>query len=93
MQKQEATIVGLIYIGAGSSWYQDTDEITVATECAKICKADWKHLFKFKRKQDFAVNLYDISKCNKGWFATNNGVFDEETSKLLPFIKTIYVVA
>ena len=92
MKKQEATMVGIIYIGGGSSWYQDTDATKIAIQCAKICKADWKHLFKFKRKQDFPVNLYDISKCNKGWSATFDGVFDEETSKRLPFIKTIHVV-
>ena len=51
MNKSAATILGIIYIGMGSSWYQDTEETEVAFQCAKICKADWGHLFKFKRKQ------------------------------------------
>ncbi len=92
MNKSEATILGIIYIGMGSSWYQDTEETEVAFQCAKICKADWGHLFKFKRKQKFGVNIFDISKTNKGWYANDRGVFDQETDKPLPHKKTIFVI-
>ena len=40
-KKDEATIVGIILIGVGSSWYQGTDEVKVGVQCAKICKQDW----------------------------------------------------
>jgi len=92
-KKEEATVLGIIRIGAGSSWYQCTDQVKCAIEAAKICKQDWAHLFKFKRKQDFPVNLYDISKSDGGWFATDSGVYSNgESEKQIPFIKTIYVV-
>ena len=91
-KKEEATVLGIIRIGAGSSWYQCTDQVKCAIEAAKICKQDWAHLFKFKRKQDFPVNLYDISKSDGGWFSDGGGVYSQESKKQIPFIKTIYVV-
>ena len=35
-KKDEATIVGIILIGIGSSWYQGTDEVKVGVQCAKM---------------------------------------------------------
>ena len=90
--KEEATVLGIIYIGAGSSWYQCTEEVKCAIECANICKQDWGHLFKFKRKQDFPVNLYDISKSKGGWWSDGGGVYEDGTQKPVPRIKTMYVV-
>ena len=91
-KKDEATIVGIILIGVGSSWYQGTDEVKVGVQCAKICKQDWKHLFKFERDHAFPVNLWDIKDCEDGWFASHDGVFCSKTKNRCKFIKTIYVV-
>ena len=83
-KKEKATVVGIIFIGMGSSWYQGTDDVKVAVKCAKICKSDWKHLFKFERDHAFPVNLYDLSNCKDGWYANHRGVFCEATDKELP---------
>ena len=48
MSSKQANILGIIYLGGGSSWLEGTDETDVAIACAKMCKMDWKHLFKFK---------------------------------------------
>ena len=32
------TIVGIIMIGAGSTWHTGTDEVKVGVQCAKMCK-------------------------------------------------------
>ena len=93
MNKPEANILGIIYIGGGSSWIEGTDETEVAFDCAKMCKMDWKHLFKFKRKHKFAVNIFDISKLGiKGWHATFDGVFNHATNEKIPHKKTIWVI-
>ena len=60
-KEDKATVVGIIFIGMGSSWYQGSDDVKVAVQCAKICKQDWKHLFKFERNHAFPVNLYDLT--------------------------------
>ena len=86
------TIVGIIMIGMGSTWLTGTDEVKVSVECAKMCKSDWKHMFKFEKDHVFPVNLYDIKDCEDGWFATFNGVFCSKTNNRCKFIKTIYVV-
>jgi len=91
-KEDKATKVGIIFIGMGSSWYQGTDEVKTAVQCAKICKADWKHMFKFERHHAFPVNIYDISKCEDGWTATHRGVFCRKTSQKMPYVKTIYTV-
>ena len=72
-EKKESTILGIITIGGGASWYQSDDEIKCAFECAKICKSDWKHLFKFEKKHPFPVNLFDLTKAKKGWRQNLNG--------------------
>ena len=91
-KEKDATVVGIILIGMGSSWYQGTDDVKTAVQCAKICKADWKHLFKFEKDHAFAVNLYDISKCDDGWFATHQGVFCRKTKQKLDRKKLMWVV-
>ena len=93
MSSKQANILGIIYLGGGSSWLEGTDETDVAIACAKMCKMDWKHLFKFKKKQRFAVNIYNISKLGtKGWYAAAHGVWDDETKKPIPHKKTIWVI-
>ena len=73
-EKKESTILGIITIGGGASWYQSDDEIKCAFKCAKICKSDWKHLFKFEKKHQFPVNLFDLTKAKKGVFFKNKKI-------------------
>lgn len=91
---KKATVLGVIFIGGGGSWYQGADQVKCAFECAKVCKRDWGNLFKFKRKQDFAVNLYDISKLslNDEWHINclRLSVKDNEDNDLR-HIKTLHV--
>ena len=92
LKNKEVNVLGIIWIGAGSSWYQGTDQVECAFQCAKICKQDWGHLFKFKRRQDFPVNLYDISQSTGGWHAGGDGVVrGNKNNEALPKIKTLYV--
>ena len=93
MNKKQATILAIVYVGGGSSWLEGTDETDTAFECAKMCKMDWGHLFKFKRKQKFGVNIYDISKLGtKGWYADIHGVWTNKTKEPIPHKKTIFVI-
>jgi hypothetical protein len=91
-KREDATVVGLIFIGMGSSWYQGTDDVKTAVQCAKICRADWKHLFKFEKDHAFPVNLFDISNCPEGWYATDRGVFCSKTKQKLDRKKLMWVV-
>ena len=91
-KEDKATVVGIIFIGMGSSWYQGSDDVKVAVQCAEICKQDWKHLFKFERNHAFPVNLYDLTNCEKGWYATHRGVLCRATNKELPRKKLLYIV-
>ncbi len=94
MQNTEVKILAIIYIGLGSSWIEGIDENKTALECAKMCKMDWEHLFKFKRKHKFAVNIFDISKLGtRGWVARQNGVWIYKTKEQIPHKKTIWVTA
>ena len=90
MTKTKKEILGLIYIGAGSTWCVDKDETSTAVQCAKMCKSDWGHLFKFKRHENFKVNLYDVS--NKNWSAESGGVFEKGTNERIPLLKVATVV-
>ena len=93
MSKSETNILAIIYIGLGSSWVEGTDEADASFECAKMCKMDWGHLFKFKKKQKFGVNIYDISKLGtKGWYADAHGVWVDKTKEPIPHKKTIWVI-
>ena len=93
MSSKEANILGIIYMGGGSSWLEGTDETDTAFDCAKMCKMDWGHLFKFKKKQKFGVNIYDISKLGtKGWYADAHGVWVDKTKEPIPHKKTIFVI-
>ena len=49
---KDKTILGFIYVSAGSSWYQtdqQEDFELMAYKAVKQAKQDWKHLFKFKK--------------------------------------------
>ena len=81
---------GIVFIGGGSSWaYADSPE-KAAEKAAKFCKSDWKSLFKFKRKQEFSVCVYDM-KAHEGWYATGGGVYDQDTKEEIPLLEVISV--
>jgi|688.fasta_scaffold497351_1 hypothetical protein len=90
MTETKKQILGIIFIGAGSSWYVDKDESTASKKCAKMCKQDWGHLFKFKRRQDFKVNLFDVT--GKDWTALYNGYVKDEKDNNIPLLKIETVV-
>ena len=93
-KKKPTKIVGIIFIGGGSSWFQGDDEGKVAVQAAKICKADWGHLFKFKKNEVFPVNLFDASEGKHGWSCDMNmQVTCNETDKPFPKIKTVYAAS
>lgn len=81
---------GIVFISGGSSWHYGASPDEAATQAAKTCKRDWKHLFKFKRKQEFSVCIYDTSKC-EGWYAHSGQVFDRDTKEELPLLEVINV--
>tara|TARA_R100000231_G_C5251508_1_gene142880 strand:- start:7 stop:306 length:300 start_codon:yes stop_codon:yes gene_type:complete len=94
-------ILGIVFIGAGSSWAIDTDETAlevIASRAAKNTKKSWKHLFKFKPEYICPVHLYDVTKGVNGWNCDQVGVIMPilKTGKLgkkpCKFIKTINVV-
>jgi len=92
--KPSKKIVGIIFIGGGSSWFQGDDEGKVAVQAAKICKADWKHLFKFEKNHVFPVNLFDASEGKYGWHCDMNmQVTCDQTDKPFPKIKTVYAAS
>jgi hypothetical protein len=90
MSETKKQILGIIFIGAGSSWYVDKDESTASKKCAKMCKQDWGHLFKFKRRQDFKVNLFDVT--GKDWTALYNGYVKDKENNNIPLLKIETVV-
>jgi len=89
--KKPATKVGIILLGGGSTWYQGNDAKDIAVKCAKMCKSDWKHLFKFKRKEEFKVNIYDVTTAVSGWWSDYGNVYCDETNKRMPHLETITV--
>jgi|14_taG_2_1085336.scaffolds.fasta_scaffold10060_4 hypothetical protein len=89
--KKEIQYVGLIFIGGGSTWFQGSDIGHVSVKCARLCKRDWQHLFKFKRNHVFPVNIYDISEIKDEWcFDYINGLHCVETNKQIKLLKTVY---
>ena len=90
--KKQKFYLGIIFIGVGSSWYQDDEIGKVAVKAARQCKRDWKHLFKLKGHV-FAVNVYDISNVEDGWsFDSWNGMRCNKTDQEIKLLKTVYAV-
>jgi len=94
-------ILGIVFIGAGSSWAIDTDETAlevIASRAAKNTKRSWKHLFKFPPEYVCPVHLYDVTKSDGRWICHQHGVIhpllknDKIGKKPCKFIKTIKVV-
>jgi len=94
-------ILGIVFIGAGSSWATDTDETAlevIASRAAKHTKQKWKHLFKFPPESICPVHLYDVTKSDGLWTCHQHGVIHpilksgKIGKKPCKFIKTIKVV-
>jgi len=96
------TVLGIVFISAGSSWAtaELTDKVTlevIASRAAKNTKRSWKHLFKFRPEYICPVNLFDVSKAH-GWNCDQVGVImpilknGKLGKKPCKFIKTIKVV-
>jgi hypothetical protein len=81
---------GIVFIGGGSSWHYAATKEEAAQKAAKQAKSDWKTLFKFKRKQEFKVAVYDTSKCD-GWWADYSGVYPMGSNDPLPLVERVTV--
>lgn len=91
MASKSKDYCGIIFIGGGSSYAWAATPEEAAKIAAKTCKSDWSSLFKFKRRHEFSVNVYDMRK-HDGWAAdTINGVYDTKTKEPLKVLKVIKV--
>lgn len=70
----------IVFIGLGSSWMWGADPGTAAKKAAKFAKEDWGRLYKFERKQEFAVHVYDMAD-HDGWHAAGGVVRDSKTNE------------
>lgn len=82
---------GIIFIGGGSSWSWAPTVELAAQQAAKTCKRDWKSMFKFAKRHEFTVNVYDMRE-HDGWVAdTVNGVCDSKTHEQLKPLQVVKV--
>lgn len=86
MKADQKRYCGIVFIGGGSSWAWAPTPEEAAEGAARIAKSDWKQLFKFKRKQPFKVCIYDMLN-REGWYATDAGVFDQQTKERLTMLR------
>lgn len=84
MSKQD--YCGIVFIGGGSSHAWAATPEAAAQQAAKTCKQDWSGLFKFKKRQEFKVCVYDMRK-HSGWYADHSGVYSSDTNKKLPLLE------
>ena len=92
LMDQTTVLLGIIFIRGGSSWCTGSSEPEViAAKAVKGCIRDWKHLFKFTKDDIFPVHLFDITKCQDGWYAEGMEVYDTKTKKPAKFLKTLKV--
>ena len=94
-------ILGIVFIGAGSSWAMESDTVpleVIASRAAKNTKNSWKHLYKFQKEYLCPVHLYDVTKSDGLWTCHQHGVIHPILKngnigkKPCKFIKTIKVV-
>ena len=86
------TLLGIIFVRGGSSWFSGTHEPEViASKTIRVLKKDWKHLFGFKKDAVFPVHIFDLSECKEGWYAEMQEVYDQTTKKPVEFVKTLKV--
>jgi hypothetical protein len=91
--KKSKDYCGIVFIGAGgSAWAWAATPEEAAQQAAKECKRSWKHFYKFKRKQEFKVCIYDMTQ-HEGWYADYRGVFDQDTKELIELHSVITAVA
>jgi len=94
MQKEKkAKYLAIIWIGGGSSWATGLVDIDTAVSAVKYMKQDWSHLFKFKKKDAYPVNVYNVENGgDEGWWSDGSQVFDTKSQKPFKFYKTFWVV-
>ena len=91
-EKKHYKYLGIIFIGGGSSWYQDDDIGKVAIKTAKICKEDWGRYYDLKN-QILTVNIFDISKFKDGWVCNDYlGMICKKTKKPIKLVKEVFAV-
>lgn len=88
----ENNFCAIVFIGTGSSWAWGSDKIKTAKRAAKVCKSDWKGIYQFKPKHEFKVCVYDMAN-HEGWYASHDGVFDQDTNEKIPLLEVVNVVA
>ena len=101
-KKDPKTILGIIFISGGSTFFSssDTPLEEMAAKVVKQTVKDWKHLFKFKKDGEWIVPIYDVSKCKQGWVAQSmpygifpvlkNGKLGKKPCKWVKSIKLYY---
>ena len=74
---KDKTILGFIYVSAGSSWYQSSDDPVelIALKAIKNAKSSWRHLYRWKPESKWYVHFYDITKCENGWCCDDRGMW------------------
>jgi hypothetical protein len=77
--------------GGGSSWAWASTPEEASQKAAKVCKRDWNRHFKFKRKHEFDVCVYDMEN-HEGWYANYEGVFDTNTKEEIPLMRVDKIV-
>lgn len=94
MNKEESNkdYCGIIFIGGGSSYAYADSPAKAAKLVAKTCRQDWKHLYRFKRKHHFIVNIYDTADPCTGWVSdVFGGVRDIGSGEDLLCVETVEV--
>ena len=86
-------LLGIIFVGhGGSTWASGTHTPEViASKAIRQMKKDWGYLYKFKKDALHPVHIFDISKCQDGWYAEMQEVYDSKTKKPANFLKTLKV--
>lgn len=83
-------LCAIVFIGGGSSWAWGGDKTEAANRAVRICRSDWKHLYKFKKGATVAVTILDMKNRN-GWYADHRGIFDDTTHKQIQPMEIIKI--
>lgn len=82
---------GIVFIGGGSSHAWAATPEAAAERAAKTCKSDWSSFYRFKRKQPFDVNVFDMRE-RDGWYADTHGVYDSRTREQIKALHVAKVI-
>lgn len=78
--------LAIVFVLTGSSWAMGPDMDKAVKDARSRAKATWKGYVKWKGKP--WVHVYDITDSD-GWYATNEGMFDDKTGEKIPLLKTV----